>query len=548
MTAQTLGTSVARAAGLIAVVTLVARVAGFVRTMVFSASVGTTGVGDVYQTINVVPNVVYEVAAGGVLAAVAVPLIAGQLGRGREAEADHTASALLSWAVVVLLPLALLLALLAPWLARALLGPRAAEAEVALGSHMLVLFAPQVLLYGIGIVLSGVLQAHRRFLAAALAPLLSSLVVMASYLAYAVGSGHRTSPDLVPDSAVWVLAGGTTVGVVVLSLPLLVPVLRSGVRLRPTLRFPAGLARRAASLAGAGILALVAQQAAVLTVLWITHHRTDAVGAVNAYTYVQAVYLLPYAVLAVPIATSAFPALAHTVGTGAGDQHGVAARTTLARSLQGILVLTAGAAAVLMAVSLPVGSFFLSFDAGRSAGGNVALQAIPGALTAYAPGVVGFAVAALLTRALYVRGRPLHASLAVAAGWAVAALAPLALLPKGSSAGSTLGVLGVCSTLGMTLSAGVLVLLVRRSWGVEALAGSGRTLGSAVVAVAVALAAGDAVARSMDDDGLWAALGSGITVALVTLAAYLAVMAVGDRATIRRLRERGRKRRTGGAK
>jgi putative peptidoglycan lipid II flippase len=60
-----------------------------------------------------------------------------------------------------------------------------------------------------------------------------------------------------------VLAGGTTLGVVVLSLPLVVPALRTGARLRPTLSFPEGRARRAGSLAGAGVLALVAQQASV---------------------------------------------------------------------------------------------------------------------------------------------------------------------------------------------------------------------------------------------------------------------------------------------
>ena len=550
MTRGSAGSSIAKAAGLIAVATLLARIAGFGRTLVFSHSVGTTGVGDVYQTLNLVPNVVYEVAAGGVLAAVAVPLIAGQLGMGRDEEADQTASALLSWAVVVLLPLALLLAVAAPWLSRALLAAEGGTAEVTLGTHMLRLFAPQVLLYGVGIVLSGVLQARRRFLAAAIAPLLSSVVVMAAYVWYGVLVGRGATPQSVSDSAVWVLAGGTTAGVVVLSLPLLLPAVKSGVRLRPTLHFPDGVAHRAGSLAAAGVLALLAQQAAVLAVLWISHHRTGAVGVVIVYAYVQAVYLLPYAVLAVPVATSAFPALAHTAGAEAVAEpdapRGTAARDTLARSLRGILILTAGAAAVLMAVAKPVGVFFDALDRGSQAGAE-ALAALPGALSAYAPGLVGFSVAALLTRALYVRGRPVHAALAVAAGWAVAAIAPFALLPQGSSAGATLGVLGVCSSLGMTLSAVVLALLVGRSWGAEALQGSGRTLGAAVVAVAVGLAVGDTVARGLSPGSLWSAVGGGFLVGLVTLVAYLGVMMVADRKDMRALRERGRNRRKGTA-
>jgi putative peptidoglycan lipid II flippase len=547
MTARTVGVSVARAAAVIGVATLLARVAGFARTLVFSSSVGAIGVGDAYQSVNMLPNVVYEVAAGGALAAVAVPLVAGQLGAGRREDADRTASALLTWAVVVLVPLGLVLALAAPWISGLILDDAKVPGSEELGARMLRIFAPQVPLYGVGIVLAGVLQAHRRFLAAALAPLLSSLVVIGAYVGYGLVAAPSTTPVDVSDGAVWLLAGGTTLGVVVLSLPLLVPALRTGSRLRPTLHFPPGVAARAWSLAGAGILALVAQQACVAMTLWLTHApRTEGVGAVNVYLYVQAVYLLPYAVLAVPIATSAFPALAHsTAAEELKAQVGTSARDTLAAALRGILLLTAGAATVLMAVSRPVGVFFGSFDRGAHSGGGAALAALPGALSAYAPGLVGFSVAALLTRALYVRGRPIHAALAVAGGWALAALIPIALVPEGSVAGTTLGILGIGSTVGMTASAAVLALLVRSAWGPQAVQGAGRTLGAAVVAVAIGLAVGDTVARSLSPDSLWSALGSGVIVGLVTLLAYLGVMMVADRKAMTALRERGRSRRRG---
>src|SRR5680860_1036823 len=95
------------AAGLIAVVTLAARVFGFGRWLVFSQSVGATCVGSVYQAANQLPNVIFEVAAGGALAAVAVPIIAGQLARDARDEAAQTASAMLSWALAVLAPLSI---------------------------------------------------------------------------------------------------------------------------------------------------------------------------------------------------------------------------------------------------------------------------------------------------------------------------------------------------------------------------------------------------------------------------------------------------------
>jgi putative peptidoglycan lipid II flippase len=122
---------------------------------------------------------------------------------------------------------------------------------------------------------------------------------------------------------------------------------------------------------------------------------------------------------------------------------------------------------------------------------------------------------------------------------------PLAVIPEGSSAATTLGFLGVASTIGMTVSAGVLVLLVRGAWGAGALAGSGRTLGAAVVGVALSLAVGDALAHQLQGTSLWSALASGLTVAVVTIGVYLVAMLVGDRSTMNALRERGRRRRRG---
>ena len=115
---------VARDAGTVAVVTAVARVVGFVRWLVFAGAVGATGVGTVYQTVNTVPNIVYEIAAGGVLAAVVVPLVAARVGAGGAESADDVASALLTRTLVVLLPLALLVAGVAPCLLYTSPSPR----------------------------------------------------------------------------------------------------------------------------------------------------------------------------------------------------------------------------------------------------------------------------------------------------------------------------------------------------------------------------------------------------------------------------------------
>ncbi|EKA60602.1 virulence factor MVIN family protein [Janibacter hoylei PVAS-1] len=138
---------VARDAGTVAVVTAAARVVGFLRWLVFAWAVGATGVGTVYQTVNTVPNIVYEIAAGGILAAVVVPLVAHRIatveGAGADREsADDVASALLTRALAVLLPLTLVIGLGAPLISRALLGDLEVDGAVDLGTRLLLLLRP----------------------------------------------------------------------------------------------------------------------------------------------------------------------------------------------------------------------------------------------------------------------------------------------------------------------------------------------------------------------------------------------------------------------
>lgn len=526
------GRQVAAAAGLIAAATLAARIVGFGRWLVFSGTVGGTCVGETYATANQLPNVLFEVAAGGALAAVVIPLVGRALARGDREHADRIASALLTWAMAVLLPLAVLLGLLAEPLTAAMLGDGCATgARDDLAVRMLIVFVPQVPLYAVGIILGAVLQAHKRFLAAAIAPLLSSLVVIVAYLAYGLLVDATGDPASLPTSAEVVLSGGTTLGVVALSLPLLVPVHRAGVRLRPTLTFPPGEAARARHLAGAGMLALIAQQLAVLATIWVANHR-GSTGALNVYTYAQAVYLLPYAVLAVPIATAAFPSMVSV------DTDDPAPRRVLTGSLRGVLVAGGLGAAILLAAAPAVGDLFTHLDVGRTSGGAASLAAMGAALTAYAPGLIGFAVAALLQRALYARGQSWVAGGSVALGWLVVGVVPLLALRSHVGSDDALRVLGWSSSAGMTLTAVLLVVLVARTWGAEAVTSIGRTV--AVVAVATGITAwvGRWVVDQLPSGGIGSSVLSGVLVGVLTLVLFLAVLRLGDRSALNLVRRR----------
>ncbi len=179
------------------------------------------------------------------------------------------------------------------------------------------MFVPQIWFYGLAVVSAGVLQAHQRFLAAALAPLLSSVVVITAYLIFAGAPRRR-------DARCAVLGLGTTLGVVALALTTAVPLCRLGLRLRPRLRFAAGDRQVVTRIAAAGIAGLVLQQISVLLINYSAQRSLDP-GALTRYTWANAIYLLPYAVLAAPLLQLAFPRLAAAADSDAGAVRGVLA-------------------------------------------------------------------------------------------------------------------------------------------------------------------------------------------------------------------------------
>ena len=247
-------------------------------------------------------------------------------------------------------------------------------------------------------------------------------------------------------------------------------------------------------------------------------------GTINVFLYVQAVYLLPYAVLAVPVATAAFPRLAARAAEG--DRAAFAA--TAARTSRAVLGVGLLGAAVLAATAPAVAAFFSAIDAGEITG-------MEPALTAIAPGVVGFALIAHVGRALYALERGRWAAGATAAGWlavVAASVAAVLLVP----AEQVVVALALGSSVGMIVAGALLLAGLRACAGAEALAGVGRTLVAGVVGgLAGVLAARWVAVGALDAWGTtaWPAVAAGACAALVVAVVAGAGVAVLDAGTAR---------------
>lgn len=317
-----------------------------------------------------------------------------------------------------------------------------------------------------------------------------------------------------------------------MSLPLLVPVLRLGVRLRPTFSFPGDAGSRARRLASAGLGALAAQQLSVLAVMFAAR-RYGGDGAFNIYQYAQAVYVLPYAVLAVPLATSAFPRLAARAGEH--DRAGFAQLT--ARTTRAVLAVSALGAAALVAGASAVEAVFDAFTPGGADGMAVSIAWS-------APGLVGFALIFALSRTLYAIDRGRAAVGAAAAGWSVVVLVAVLLPPivvdGRTDISATLAALGAANSLGMAVAGGLLLWALYRHAGDAALEGLGRT--TAVLALGGVIAAwvGSSTSEALLPVDPWwpLSIGVGLVGALVAAGVVVGAVFVGDRSVFTDLEAR----------
>jgi putative peptidoglycan lipid II flippase len=486
--AQRLGEGIARGALVVAGLTILSRILGLVRTLVFSQAVGASCLGTSYVTANQVPDLLYQLILGGALTSAMVPVLARSAERAsrdsaEKARVSQITSALLTWTVVIVVPLVIVIVAVAGPIA-SLLNPNNPNAHcvradmVATTGDMLRVFAPQALLYGLSVVLYGLLQSYRRFVAPSIGPGISSLVLIACYLAFVPLNKGRSLAQL-PLSAELVLSAGTTLGIAVLVVVALPPTWRLHLRFRPALHFPPGVGRRAGGLALVGVVDLVAIDIANVVAIDLAngHGKT---GAIVLFSYGSQVFNSIAAILALSIVVSAFPVLSAREGSAFDRTSAMSTRAALLMSWLGTAVIAAIAiptAHVLAKqpdqVSQLIWTFFL-----------------------FAPGIAGVAVIANLSRVMFVIGRLKVAAVALAGSWLLVIVTDLVLVQL-VPARLVVAMLALGTTVGQTVVAIPLVFVTRRICGTAAVQGAGHATLAGVAACAAGAAVGVAVSLAV---------------------------------------------------
>ena len=372
--------------------TALSRVTGYARTFVQAAVIGTGGrVAEAYTYSNTLPNQVYELFMGGLLSSIFIPLLIERLTHHGEDDARRLTSALVTLIVPFLCVVALfgilfaspLINAVTEWKGSPKLSPEEAKRTTELAVLLFRVFALQILFYGIGALAMGILNSHRRFLLPALAPVLNNLLVIASFGAYALLVSTRT------ETAIYVLAFGTTLGVGLMSLVLLPAVWRLGYR--PHLVYDHPSLLPAVRLAGpmfVFVAASVGVQAAA-------NYFGSIFSGVSDLWYAFTIFSLPYGVFVVAIATALMPELAERFTLGDTDGY----RDTLSFGLRTMTFIVVPASIGMITLSQPI--IGLLYEHGRFTSKDTA--AVAAILTAYGVGLLGYAAYFILVRSFYSR-------------------------------------------------------------------------------------------------------------------------------------------------
>ena len=315
--------------------TLISRIAGFVRDVLIAAYLGTGPVAEAFLVAFTLPNMFRRFFAEGAFNTAFVPLFSKKLEAGEDPQ-GFAEDALAGLAVVVTL-VSVVAMVAMPWLVLAMAGGFAGDERLPLAVEYGRICFPYILFISLTALLSGLLNAGGRFIAAAGAPVLLNAI----FIAAMVLADHRGW-----DMGLTMAWATPVTGAAQLAL-VWVAAARMG--------FPLGLRRprltpdirRLLAIAAPAVLA-----GGVVQINLLVGRQVGSFfdGAIAWLSYADRLYQLPLGVVGIAIGIVLLPDLSRRLK--AGDSFG--SRYAYSRATEFALFLTVPAAVALCVIAVPL--------------------------------------------------------------------------------------------------------------------------------------------------------------------------------------------------
>jgi putative peptidoglycan lipid II flippase len=366
------GRSVARNSAAMAVGSIVSRITGFLRSAVLAAALGAAAVSNDYNLANTVPNQVYELLLGGVLASVIVPLLV----RARRRDADRGEAytqRLLTLATIFLAAATVLAVLCAPLIGLLFHNKDTTPAGQHLTSVFSYLLLPEIFFYGMAALVAAILNTRGHFAAPMWTPILNNIVVIATGVLFMLlpTVTHPPSPDTISTLQILVLGVGTTLGIAVQAAGLLPALRRVGFRWKARWDWRELRLRELGRISSWMLVYVVISQVALVLVLWISNRAGSqrvngelAPGPAifnNAYL----IFMMANGIVAVSIMTALMPRMSAAAADHRWDD--LTRHLSLGTRLSSVILIPTSVAYIVLGRQLGVTLFGWGDYAGKPA-------------------------------------------------------------------------------------------------------------------------------------------------------------------------------------
>ncbi len=282
--------------GTVSGLTLVSRLSGLVRDMVFAGLFGAGFAADAFNIAFTIPNIFRRFLAEGAMSIAFVPVFTEYRTTHSFEENRRLYDVTLTTFTTILIFVTTAGIVFSPYILK-LFAPGFGATKFALAVYLNRLLFPYLFFVGLTALFTGILNTHRHFAAPAAAPILLNAAIIGCALTL---SGMVSPP--ITAMAIGVLAGG------LLGLLLQVPfLLRRGIRPRPRIEFGHPAVAKMMRLMGPALFGVAVYQVNILVSRALASLLPE--GSVTYIYYSDRFLELPLGVFAVAVATVALPSL-----------------------------------------------------------------------------------------------------------------------------------------------------------------------------------------------------------------------------------------------
>ena len=373
------GRRMLNAAAIVMLFFVLSRVTGLLREMVIGARFGTSAELDAYLAAFRIPDILFQLVAGGALGSAFIPTFAGFWVKGDREKAWLLFSRVLNLVILFLVILAGLAALFAPLLVQRVIAPGFSPEQQAVTTNLMRWMLLSTVIFGASGLVMGALNAVQHFLLPAAAPVLYNFAIIAGAWL------------LAPQMGIYGLVLGVVVGAFAHLLIQLPGLWRHQADYRLSVSVRDAGVREVGRLMAPRVLGLLFVQLNFLINTILASNLPE--GSLSSLNYAWLLMLLPQGIFAQAIATVAFPTFAAQIAASRREQM----RQTFGQILRMVLFLTIPAAVGLILLRIPLIEMLLE----RGAFTRESTLGVAYALQFYALGLVAHSVVEIAVRAFY---------------------------------------------------------------------------------------------------------------------------------------------------